>query len=487
MGRTKQLLTAVLVAMACRSALAVTIDLQLVTGSVTSPVYVTHAGDGSGRLFIVEQGGRIKIHDGTNLLPAPFLNMANMTLFSGEQGLLSAAFHPGYSTNGHFYVYFTNLSGSSNVVARFTASPPSANTVNTNTIQTVLRIAHLNAGNHNGGPIQFGPDGYLYIATGDGGGSCDDTGAGNNAQNLGLLLGKMLRIDVNNFATNYTIPPSNPFVSSNGVLPEIWAYGLRNPWRFSFDRLAGDMFIGDVGQGTREEVSFQAASSAGGENYGWKCIEGNLTNTCSFACPGIVAVPPILDYSRSPNRAVTGGYRYRGSRIPPLVGTYVFADYFNFMSAPAPIVGATNTTSGAWNTNLLLTAAFNISSFGEDEDGELYVCRHATAGQIYRIVWKDSDGDGMPDDQEIIAGTNPTNNLSLLRITSVTTEGDDTRVTWSTAGGRTNVVQVTSDLSSYSNISPNIVITGSGDAITNYLDPDGVIQTQRFYRIGVVP
>lgn len=474
-------------------------DLQLVTGAVTSPVYVAHAGDGSGRLFVVEQGGRIKVlSGGTNLLATPFLNIANQLLFSGEQGLLSVAFHPGYATNGHFYVYFTNPAGSSNVVARFTASPPSANTVNTNTLMTVLRIPHVNAGNHNGGPMQFGRDGHLYIATGDGGGSCDDTGSSNNAQNVNLLLGKMLRIDVNNFATNYTIPPDNPFVGVAG-LDEIWATGLRNPWRFSFDRLTGDMFIGDVGQGAREEVSFQPVSGPGGENYGWPCIEGTATNTCSFGCAAPGMMPPILEYSRSPQRAITGGYRYRGNAITPLFGTYIYCDYFN----PAPIIGATTNSSGAWTTNLLLSAAFNVSSFGEDEAGNLYVCNHATAGQIYRLVWRDLDADGMADEwetangvsdpagdpdgdgftnvQEFLAATNPNSAGSALRIAGIVPGGGGYVVSFASSSNKLYRVETTTDLvaGTWTEVANGIAGTGGTILVTN----SAAVVEQRFYRV----
>jgi glucose/arabinose dehydrogenase len=506
MGRSIRVGTLVLFIATSRT-LAVTLDLQLVTGSVTKPVFVTHAGDNSGRLFIVEQSGTIKIFDlnNTNLLAAPFLNITNLTLYSGEQGLLSVAFHPGYKTNGNFYVYFTNPDGSSNVVARFMASPPNANTVNTNTMQTVLCISHPSNDNHNGGQLQFGPDGYLYIGTGDGGSGCDPP---NNAQNLGVLLGKMLRIDVNNFTTNYTIPPSNPFIATTGALPEIWAYGLRNPWRFSFDRLTGDLFIGDVGEGAHEEVDLQPANSTGGENYGWRLYEGFGTNTCSVTFSNVPAVLPIIDYDHSSGRcAVIGGYRYRGTKIPPLYGTYLYADFCD-----GQVYGAITNLSGGWTTILTNDTGFTVTTFGEDEAGEVYLSRSATAGSIYRIVWKDTDGDGMADDweqqyfgsatsavanadpdsdgfsnlQESLADTNPTNAASALRITSVTNNRTNGVVNFTSATNKLYQLQRSDDLMSNSWTTVTNNVTGTGGIIP-LIDVDVVGITQRFYRVHLLP
>ena len=481
-------------------AVALTLDFQLVTGSLNNPVYITHAGDGSGRLFIVEQTGRIKIFDGTNLLASPFLDISSMTLFSGEQGLLSMAFHPGYRTNGQFYVYFTNPDGSSNVVARFTAAPPSANTVNTNTMQTVLRISHPDNSNHNGGQLQFGPDGYLYIGTGDGGSGCDPP---NNAQNLSALLGKMLRVDVNNFATNYTIPPSNPFIATNGARPEIWAYGLRNPWRFSFDRLTGDLWIGDVGQGTREEVDLQPVGSPGGENYGWRLYEGFCTNCCGVTFSNVPTVLPILDYDHGSNRcAVMGGYRYRGSKIAPLFATYFYAD-----ECGGQIYSAATNSVGAWTNALVANTSFTITTFGEDQAGEVYFSDYG-GGAIYQIVWRDTDGDGMADDwendnglnpndpgdasldpdgdgftnlQEFLANTNPHDPTSAFRIKSVALAGGF-QLSFASASNKLYRVERTDDLGTgvWTTMTNNIVGTGGPIQVS---DPNAAGQSMRFYRV----
>ena len=480
------------------------LDLQLVTGNVTNPVYITHAGDGSGRLFIVEQAGRIKIFNGTNLLAPPFLDISPQVLFNSEEGLLSVAFHPGYATNGQFFVYFTQPDGN-NQVARFTASP-GANIVNTNTMVTVLRILHPTNNNHNGGQMQFGPDGYLYIGTGDGGSGCDPP---NNAQTLGTLLGKMLRLDVSNFSTNYTIPLGNPFVAANGALPEIWAYGLRNPWRFSFDRATGDLWIADVGQNLREEVDLQPAGSLGGQNYGWRLYEGFLTNTCAVTFSNVPSVLPIFDYDHSSNRcAIVGGYRYRGTRITPLVGTYLYGD-----ECGGQIYGATTNGGGGWTSTLLTGTVFAVTTFGEDEASELYVSRYGTSGAIYRIVgfdsvgdgiadwWRqqyfgtnttnsascatcDPDGDGFNNLQEYTAGTSPTNSLDALRVQSIASSNTDILINFTSVSGRKYRLENTADPATdvWTIVTNNIAGTGGIVPVT-----DTGAQPQRFYRVRVVP
>ncbi len=491
---------------ASASLAAPTLDLQLVAANLDEVTSIVHAGDGSGRLFITLQGGRVVVYDGTNVLATPFLDIRPLVLNdSAERGLLSVVFHPGYATNGFFYVYYTALD-TSNMVARFMASPPGANSVNTNTMMTVIRLPHPGQLNHNGGDLQFGPDGYLYLGPGDGGSGCDPP---NNAQNLGSPLGKLLRIDVSNFSTNYTIPPTNPFVGTNGARPEIWAYGLRNPWRFSFDRASGDLWIGDVGQNLREEVDLQPAGSAGGQNYGWRLYEGFLTNTCSVTFSNVPTVLPILDYDHGSNRcAIMGGYRYRGTKIPPLYGTYLFAD-----ECGGQIYGAVTNASGGWTSMLLTATVFTITTFGEDQAGELYVPQYAIGGAIYRIVWKDSDGDGMPDDwesqyglnptnaadatldpdgdgfsnlQEFQAGTDPTNAASALRIASVAALGTNVVVSFTSVAGKLYRFESAENLVTnvWTTVTNNVHGTG---AIVPVTDLGAASLTNRFYRVRLVP
>jgi glucose/arabinose dehydrogenase len=362
-------------------------DVTTVQGS--HPVAIAHAGDNSGRLFIVEQPGRISIYNGTQLLATPFLDISSI-VNSGdrEQGLLGLAFDPNYATNGYFYVDYTGKTGiGDTVVARYQVSGGNPNVANPGSALPLLTIAQPQA-NHNGGQLQFGPDGYLYISTGDGG-NFDDQGSGHNptignALDLSTLLGKMLRIDVRNTNTGdglpYDIPADNPFVGTAGARKEIWAYGLRNPWRFSFDSQTGDMFIGDVGQGQVEEIDFQPAASNGGENYGWRCKEGNLNYKPDSHCSAETFTPPILDYDHGGNKcAVVGGYRYRGARYGLMNGVYFYAD-----NCTGEVWQATG--SGAnWTPSSPIDTSYAISTFGEDQAGELYFADR-DAGEIYHIV-----------------------------------------------------------------------------------------------------
>jgi uncharacterized protein (TIGR03437 family) len=349
-----------------------------IANNLDRPVSITHPGDGSGRLFIVEQRGRIFVHNGTSLLGTPFLDIDSLVSGGSERGLLGLAFHPDYEENGYFYVNYTDNNGDT-VIARYEVSSD-PNVADESSERVLLRRAQPFT-NHNAGELQFGPDGYLYFGLGDGGGSGDPD---NRGQTLTVLLGKMLRIDVDGDFP-YAIPPSNPFANSLTVVaqqaarPEIWAYGLRNPWRFSFDRETGDLFIADVGQDKEEEVNFQPASSAGGQNYGWRRMEGTRCFNPDSNCNDGSLTLPILTYSTgvAGDCSITGGYRYRGPQYPQLNGVYFYGDYCSGLIRAAVQQGAN------WTQADTLDTSFAISTFGEDENGELYVADHS--GRVYRI------------------------------------------------------------------------------------------------------
>lgn len=349
-----------------------TISLTKRFSGLSQPVHITHAGDRSGRLFVVERTGRIRIVKNGVLLSQPFLNITSRVRSSEpERGLLSVAFPPNYASKKYFYVYYTNLSGDI-VVARYrvTTNPDLANP---NRQEVVLTINHQQFPNHNGGQLAFGPDGYLYMGTGDGGGSGDPL---NNGQNPASLLGKILRIDVESGVAPYAIPPSNRFRQTPGYRPEIWALGLRNPWRFSFDRKMGDLYISDVGQKLYEEVNFESSASKGGRNYGWRIMEGKHCydkTTCNKS--GLTL--PIVEYEHSKGCSVTGGMVYRGQNYPDMQGIYFYGD---FCSGRIWGLKRSGTT---WQNTLLLDTAFTISSFGEDQAGNLYVVDYN--GDIYII------------------------------------------------------------------------------------------------------
>jgi glucose/arabinose dehydrogenase len=346
-------------------------QLALVVKGLQKPTYLTHAGDGSGRLFITEQVGRIRIVANGRLLPEPFLDITSLVGSRGsEQGLLSVAFHPQYPRNGYFFVNYTDRDGDT-VVARYrvSADPHLADPGS----GTVLLTVDQPYANHNGGQLQFGPDGYLYIGMGDGGSAGDPQ---NNGQRLDTLLGKLLRLDVDS-AYPYAVPPDNPFRARPDARPEIWAFGLRNPWRFSFDRATGDLYIADVGQNAYEEVDFQPAQSRGGENYGWNLMEGNHPYGRGRPSPDLTV--PVAEYAHAEGGcSVTGGYVYRGARLPDLNGFYIFGDYCSGLTWTLR-----RAETGEWERHLFLRTNLRISSFGEDEAGELYVVDHA--GAIYRL------------------------------------------------------------------------------------------------------
>ncbi len=340
-----------------------------------SPItYLTHAGDGSGRLFLVEKAGRIRLIQDGQLRTQPFLDISDLVqASSSEQGLLSVAFDPQFSENGEFYVNYTaKASGGGTVVARYKVTDD-PNVADPGSGQAILEIPQP-APNHNGGQLQFGPDGYLYVGMGDGGSAGDPWG---NAQNLNALLGKLLRLDVRGHAA-YAIPTGNPFASSSDARPEIWAYGLRNPWRFSFDRQTGDLYIADVGQNAWEELNFQRAGSAGGQNYGWNTMEA-LTCYRANACDMDGKVLPVAEYSHEQGCSVTGGYVYRGREIPGLQGMYLYGDYCS-----GTVWGLRPDGEDGWQSTVLLAGGANIASFGEDAQGELYVLD--LGGQVYRVV-----------------------------------------------------------------------------------------------------
>lgn len=368
----------------------------LVVDNLIDPVLVTAPPGDTGRLFIVEQDAKIRIFKpGTGLVSPPFLDIGAIVLSpvdggGNEEGLLGLAFHPNYDQNGWFFVYYTDLS-SNNVVARFTVSSMGSDSADVSTREDVMTIIHPGRTNHNGGMIAFGPsDGYLYIGTGDGGGGCDP---GNNAQDLTSRLGKILRIDVDSLP--FTIPPDNPFIDVPfGAQESIWALGLRNPWRWSFDRATGDVYIGDVGQNAWEEIDYQPGTSAGGENYGWDLYEGLVCPNPSCgtipSCSSISPVLPVAVYenlSFSQNCAVTGGYVYRGCRIPDLRGTYFYADFCTAFIKSFRIVGGQATTSVDRTTQLDPPGPLTIdtiTSFGEDASGEIYVVDRG--GEIFKIL-----------------------------------------------------------------------------------------------------
>ncbi len=344
----------------------------IITSGLVSPMFITNCNDD--RLFIVEQDGRIRIkHPGVTALDT-FMDINGLVSCCGERGLLSMAFHPDYKNNGYFYVNYTNNTYKT-TIARYSVNPADSNKALLNSASILLTI-HQPYSNHNGGQLQFGPDGYLYIGTGDGGSANDPQ---NRAQNKDSLLGKMLRIDVNH-GLPYTIPLDNPYVNVPNARDEIWTIGMRNPWRFSFDRLTGDLWIGDVGQGAREEIDFQKAGTGGGDNYGWRCWEGTLSTGLS-GCAGVINQhPPVYEFPHTSYCSVTGGYIYRGAQYSKMFGHYFFTDYCN----PQIQSLIDNGAGGYTHYNLASISNADLVSFGEDMFGELYVARLSN-GWIYKI------------------------------------------------------------------------------------------------------
>ena len=347
---------------------------QLVTG-LLRPVAITHAGDGSDRLFITLQDGQIVIYDGEKVLDPPFLDLTLKVSCCNERGLFSVAFHPDYENNGFFYVSYIDRSDEigDSIISRFRVSDD-PNVADPDSEKVLLRLDQP-GDLHNAGQLQFGLDGFLYISLGDGGLINDNE---NNAQRLDTLLGKIVRVDVDG-GDPYSIPEANPFFGRPEARGEIWVYGLRNPWRFSFDRVTGDFFIGDVGGGRVEEISFQSASSLGGENYGWRVMEGSECFDPPTGCNSIGLFElPILEYRHDVGCAVIGGYRYRGATMPQLNGVYFYGDLCS------GLLFAASESAGQWMVSDMRETGFLITTFGEDESGELYLTDFRK-GAIYRL------------------------------------------------------------------------------------------------------
>jgi len=362
----------------------------LVASGLSRPVHVTAPPLDPHRIFIVEQNGLVKIVKNGAILPRPFLDLVDESSCCGERGLLSLAFHPDYESNGLFFVNYTNTAGNTEVRRFRVSANPDVADESTSTL--VIAITQDFA-NHNGGQIAFGPDGFLYVGMGDGGGGGDPN---ERAQDPGQLLGKILRLDVN--ATSYAIPPTNPFVGAP-PLDEIWALGTRNPWRFSFDRGSGDLYVADVGQNHFEEVNVQTASSTGGENYGWDVFEGN---SCFEPTPPATDCPappagftfPVLVYDHSVGCSITGGFVYRGCRMPDLRGTYFYGDACSaWVKTFRGVSGGVAQNPGDVTADIAPGGGLSIgalTSFGEDARGELYLVDYAGGsdgqGEVYRLV-----------------------------------------------------------------------------------------------------
>jgi glucose/arabinose dehydrogenase len=352
--------------------------LAAFVSGLAAPIGMEAANDGSGRLFVLQQGGQIRIIQNGTLLATPFLDVSSRPGFEsgGEEGLLGLAFHPSFSSNRRLFVYYTRRA-SGQLQSVFNEYAASASNPNLADFSRELLVVNQPFTNHNGGQLAFGADGFLYLGLGDGGSGGDPQG---NGQNTGVLLGKILRIDVDGaFAPGkqYAIPPDNPFASGGG-LPEIWAYGLRNPWRFSFDRATGRLFSGDVGQGNFEEVDIITK----GGNFGWNRMEGAHCYPPGSSCSTAGLILPIMEYAHDANggTAIIGGFVYRGSAIGALAGDYVFGD----LSSGHVWAGVQN-SGGNWSQTLVLTHNLTVSSFGQDTSGELYLLDYGN-GAVLRVV-----------------------------------------------------------------------------------------------------
>ncbi|RPF84746.1 MAG: hypothetical protein CBB78_013925 [Roseibacillus sp. TMED18] len=440
-------------------------DLQLgaAVTSANSPVDLINAGDGSGRLFIVERGGRIRIWDGR--VQRTFLDIGSRvnTNDSGgdERGLLGLAFPPDYSTKGHFYVNYISSATSprgATVISRFSVNRANPNDA-LETSEEVLLVISQPEPNHNGGQIHFGPDGYLYIGMGDGGGAGDVHGSIGNGQATNTFLGKMLRIDVEGTpdpGSNYAIPSDNPFLLDPEVPDEIWSFGLRNPWRWSFDRKTGDMYIADVGQYEWEEVNFIPASSTGGENFQWRRIEGFNTFNIGTQITKGTSTDPVFEYDHNAGSSITGGYVYRGQEHPRMEGIYFFGDYNS-----GRVWGLQQDPSGNWIDRQLLETSLRISSFGEDEAGNLYVASLFT-GAIHRL--SDTRGE------------------NYLQVTSASfTPAGEARIGFGAEIGKHYQLQSSTDLQSWNDIGSASRATDVDSELTGTLP--GIAPAEAYFRV----
>lgn len=382
--------------------LSVQINIKKIAGGLLGPVAMGYAKDGSGRLFICEQTGKIKVIKNGKVLSKPFLDVGNKidkgSKFYSEKGLLGIAFHPKYKTNGRFFIFYSapsKVSGSNHkcIVAAYKVTSD-ADVADATSEKIIMEIEKPQE-NHNGGQLAFGPDGYLYIGLGDGGGANDEHGAIGNGQEKNTLLGKILRINIdfaaiNKDSKNYNIPSDNPFLTTKNTRPEIWAYGLRNPWRFSFDRKTGKLFCADVGQNTWEEIDIIEQ----GKNYGWRIMEGKHCFNPKNNCDQKGLTLPVAEYDHQTGISVTGGYIYRGNKIQYMQGKYIFGDWKGKLFY-------LEENAGVWNMNKLLITGkeqndldANINSFGEDESGEVYILSQkftgtvVTNGSLYLITAK---------------------------------------------------------------------------------------------------
>jgi len=361
----------------------VSLGLAPIASGLTSPLWVISPPGDTTRVFIVEQSGIIRVARHDTLLTTPFLDISSLVQFSGERGLLSLAFHPAYAQNGQFFVDYTDQNGTI-TIARYLVSSGDPNVADPTSGTVLLGIPHATYSNHNGGLVMFGPDGFLYIGTGDGGGGGDPF---LNGQDSTKLLAKILRIDVNG-GPPYGIPISNPFVGRPPAAPEVWAYGVRNPWRFAFDRTTGDLYIADVGQDSWEEIDY-APGNPGGRNYGWSVMEATHCFNPPTGCSSTGLTLPVYEYAHvgSPDSvgcSITGGFVYRGTRLTGFAGRYFFGDYCNGWIRSFKIVGGVVTD--VQNHTSDLGVQTGLTSFGQDARGELYIT--LSTGQVYRIVPK---------------------------------------------------------------------------------------------------